>query len=165
MNKWIFNSLEIMHTEVVQLNCFSYQNCFFSSDPYNHIQSLADVMLILLFSIAHRQQAVLTCTRLPFLSFDLLPWLCQKILPLFITVRNCALDLWEGSIDSLSYFLPGLSFSLCRDPSAAFPSDYGFFVLDKLSEKKALLLCPVGPSPPARHPINKFLRHFLKETH
>lgn len=101
---------------------------FYISSGYYYFYNLHKVLYISC-NCNNTQQAVLTCTFLPFLSFDLLPRLCQKIFPLFVTVRNCTLNLWEGTVDDLGYFLPGLSFIMCRNPSAALPSDYGFFVL------------------------------------
>lgn len=79
--------------------------------------------------IDDKEHAVLTGTNQSFLSFDFLSCLCQKIFPLFVTVRNCTLNLWEGGVDGLSYVLPGIPFILGWDSSAAFPSDYVFFLL------------------------------------
>lgn len=79
--------------------------------------------------IYDKEQVVLTGTTQSFLSFDFLSCLCQKIFPLFVTVRNCTLSLWEGGVDGSSDVLPGIPFILGRDSSAAFPSDYVFFLL------------------------------------
>lgn len=79
--------------------------------------------------INNKKQVVLTGTNQSFLSFDFLSCLCQEIFPLFVTVRNGTLNLWEGGVDGSSYVLPGIPFILGKDSSAAFPSDYVFFLL------------------------------------
>lgn len=116
--------------------------------------------------INKKEQAVLTGTNQSFLSFYFLSCLCQKVFPLFVTVRNCTLNLWEGSVDGSSYILPGIPFILGRDSSAAFPSDYSFFLLHQLSKKKAFLVCPIRPSLSTGHVFNEFKRHLSeRETY
>lgn len=79
--------------------------------------------------VINKEQTVLTSTSQSFLPFDFLSCLCQEIFPLFVTVRNCSLNMWEGGVDVLSNVLPGISFVQGWNSSAAFPSDYVFFLL------------------------------------